>query len=506
MADGRSDVLTGLRGGDSEGRGRRRSGSRVRIRSRDRRRPARRGGSRRRSRSRGRSLSSRRTPSPKGQTKSEQVTPAKRPLSSHSDVCNAVFVTLSKWAESAAGLTGVADVVADLEAAGVKTVGQLVNTPARIVLEWLGLGNAATPEEVTKASNVQSVCMAVTMWLQRTSMSPEVSIQQTEAPVSAELVTALNDLVRTTQKIGRKGDGVVRGKGESDEEDAFDLASSRRKSRLLSAVEVDWFAESRRMLHLEKWVEKGKRSNPGGTSNIASVTFETWVPSWLGVDKSPADRVKLRSEWTKGAGTESVKMLSSVATFWLSHAAVGACAPESAMVHMLVLLRMLSERGLQFAVAYERRLAVYVENKGREKSSKSLDDMLSGEVESIVRELDMRSRAHFQTGHEVKLRPRAQSPKTKPLQDRRHDRSDKKSEEDKRRADPPVKPKDVSKEVCFAHDSRESKSCPLGSKCPRVHLDTAKAEEAGRYDKALSAFRQNGRGGGRGRGRGRGSL
>ena len=196
-------------------------------------------------------------------------------------------------------------------------------------------------------------------------------------------------------------------------------------------------------------------------------------------------------------------MLASVATFWLSHSAVGACRPESAMAHVLVLIRMASERSLKFAVAYERRLAIYVENKGREKSQRSLDSMLESEVESIVRDLEIRSHRETGTGggpsqpHRPGPRP-GQGPAVDALGPKRPDKpSGGGPAKDKQ-------PKDLSKEVCFAHDPRESKVCPHGDKCQRLHLDTVKAEEASRFDKALASFQAGGRKG-RNKGKGRGS-
>ena len=41
--------------------------------------------------------------------------------------------------------------------------------------------------------------------------------------------------------------------------------------------------------------------------------------------------------------------------------------------------------------------------------------------------------------------------------------------------------------ICFLEDPRNSKTCPEGSKCTKLHLNTTIKEEADRYDKALAA-------------------
>ena len=196
--------------------------------------------------------------------------------------------------------------------------------------------------------------------------------------------------------------------------------------------------------------------------------------------------------------------LGNVATCWLSHAVVGACSFSAVFTHLLLLIKLADENSTDFIRRYERRLQTKLLAEFRAYSrppdiSTALEVLDDDIVAKLIRD-DFQRRPR-EAPFRGKGRPedrRERTPRRSPRRDTKQRATrEASSEKDRAPRDRPTddrQPRDPGAArrppICFDHDPASGKRCANFRTCKatREHLDTSKADEKARYDKAKAAF------------------
>ena len=218
------------------------------------------------------------------------------------------------------------------------------------------------------------------------SLSPRESRRRSRTrtpPRPAPVVTNFDDVLRgmvATLKIkgasvsdGFDADQLIR---EFDEADRFDLASFKRTPLQgdASALDVNSFGDP---LHISKAArERDRRKNVNIPYLNSSPTME-WQPRWLGSMLAPSERSNHRRNRMKGSPHSAASLCNSAVAFWLSHAALGQVQVVSVFAHLLVLLRLVDERGLDLTHRYQSLLHQECHTRIAEGEEFSLDLVIS---------------------------------------------------------------------------------------------------------------------------------
>ena len=324
-------------------------------------------------------------------------------------------------------------------------------------------------------------------------------------PVSAD--TLASSLALALQKPSARKSCIF-AEAENDEDSGtFDLARFLRNASAphggFGALDLGWFSDSRRLTALDS--ETRKR----GSSVVASTGFEEWNPQWLGLDQPTSVKKSLHTDRTKNMEASGLaKILGNINTFWLSHAAVGVVSIPAVYSHLLCLIKLADERSVRFAILYERRLTARILERIRsgerfrcsqciEKLDTRIIDRLDIEESRSARLLktptkdkapDARPKYAAPSHSGAKVTQRRRSP-SKPRGSRQ---TPPKAPAARRERTPPratrrerTPPRAEKKQVCLDHDPSSRRSCPLGSRCPKDHLDTKDPALKARFDKIL---------------------
>ena len=238
--------------------------------------------------------------------------------------------------------------------------------------------------------------------------------------------------------------------------------------------------------------QKAKGSKPGKASHfVTETTLENWIPSWLGASRTPPVKKSLLTQWKKGlqGGQGPVAFLASTMTLWLSHASLGIITFQDVFLHLLLFLRVISEKDLLYAVKYERHLQVHIMNHIKSSGASSVASFLVKIQPEVAHDmdLDLNQRQVSASSKDLKTPPR----RTRPSRSRTPTRP----QRDKAK---PSKTKESTskKGICFFHDPASGKECKFASdpsKRPRDHLDTLQAPMKARFDAAKASYHPSGR-------------
>ncbi len=170
-----------------------------------------------------------------------------------------------------------------------------------------------------------------------------------------------------------------------------------------------------------------------------------------------------------------------VASFWMSHAALGICEFEAVFAHLLMFIKMQDQHGQSFAIKHERRLLDLFYNRLKASIEFDLNLLLSEPCKEIVHELQLSGLSDPKKVEKKTPNPppstgkgsgKKPGPSTAPA------------------ADSKVEPiKAVRKQICFDFDPSRGHKCSLGAACSREHLDTKVADLLVRFDKARASFK-----------------
>ena len=309
---------------------------------------------------------------------------------------------------------------------------------------------------------------------------------------SPELAKALDRLAQASSKDSRKTK-VLRDEASSDEED-FDLPAFLAKD---SAKDFpgDWFAALHRLGTASRFLKKGQKSRPKALSVfISDLPIEDWIPSWVGCTLAPSAKATLMRDWKSAlrSGKQSEFFLATLSSFWMSHAAIGIIDLPTVHLHILLLLKMICEHDLPYAISYTRQLQVEISNHIKTSGTMAVRDFLITPHPRILHELDVDAAKRAAKGGSSSHKERGRG--SSRSRSRRRRRPSPKTGEKERRGDglrtrPPGK--STPSQVCFNEDTASGKTCPNGKACTRLHLDTKKAEDKKRFDAAFAKYSSN---------------
>ena len=295
---------------------------------------------------------------------------------------------------------------------------------------------------------------------------------------SKDLAKALEHLANAGKKRHK---GILQEEPDSEDED-FDLPKALEACGM-SDLPADWLPSLRRVGRMDKLFQKSLTSKSSRASTFVSDTaLDEWIPSWLGATRTPTVKASLTKAWKKSLqdSHDSSAFLSSSMNLWLTHAVLGIINFKDVFLHLLLLLRLIAEKDILYAVKYERHLQVHIQNHIKSSGSRPVSSFLTAiqkEV-SIEQDLDLNKRQMV-------------TPPKKPREDKKASRS---RTPPKIRPAPKVKasqsaPSKTKTLICFSHDPANSIQCPLGSKCPNEHLNTSEPAMRARFDRAQAAFK-----------------
>ena len=130
---------------------------------------------------------------------------------------------------------------------------------------------------------------------------------------------------------------------------------------------------------LDRHQSKASKGHPPGSpSFLSELPVDDWVPSWVGSSFDPSKKAQTIESWkNKLQGHQSVEcFISCLTTFWLSHAAVGIVRMPTVFSFILLILKMISEHDLQYAMGYVRQLQQNMLTHVKMSESASLDSCL----------------------------------------------------------------------------------------------------------------------------------
>ena len=306
--------------------------------------------------------------------------------------------------------------------------------------------------------------------LQATSSSqPSSDLAVEQLRVNAQLASALDRFAKGNRLP--KNPIVRDHESEDDDMEKFDLAFALQKASH-AFIPTDWFPSSQLLSKLQKLMLKAQESRKHQNHPfVADTALESWVPMWVGHGESPAARDAMVKQWKKTEGLDTSKFLSLVSNFWLAHAAVGVIQFPDVFAHLLLLIRMIAEHSLSYAIRYERDLHYELQSLTRGSQKFNFSDLLQRPLRRLTHKLDIR---HY------------------------HSRSQKQFE------DPPTSIRDAKRAgtdevkdsrftgrqpVCFKHDPAKGRTCPDRSTCKNLHLDTTQAKFAERFASAIKAYK-----------------
>ena len=157
------------------------------------------------------------------------------------------------------------------------------------------------------------------------------------------------------------------------------------------------------------------------------------------------------------------------------------------MAHQLLLLRLIEEESLAFAVSYEHRLQLFLADEARAGTTRDVSFDISYVIDSLRRDLEYSRRQNPPQAAAVRARPAVAAAKAAAPKAAARKGGGKGGASAKAGAasGQPL----VRKRVCLKHDPRAGKTC-RDSKClsELEHLDTAQPALAERFDRASAAF------------------
>ena len=307
---------------------------------------------------------------------------------------------------------------------------------------------------------------------------------------SRETLLAIRDSIVSFPGMNqkKKSDGINRKDISDDEAPSFDLAAALR-SHKISRIGVEWFGDIRKLSKFHKFLEKAKSSGKKSPFFVATSPLEEWVPPWVGAGESYEDQKYLIKAWSQKVDNQpTARVLSMVASFWMSHAALGICEFEAVFAHLLMFIKMQDQHGQTFAIKHERRLLDLFYNRLKASTEVDVNLLLSEPCREIVHELQLSGLNNPKKDQKEKSAP-APAASAKAAKGAGASAKPAPSSATKVKDQPIDGVKAVRKQICFDFDPHRGHACNLGAQCTREHLDTKVADLLVRFDKARAAFK-----------------
>ena len=237
---------------------------------------------------------------------------------------------------------------------------------------------------------------------------------------------------------------------------AVDELMSERK---LENFEVDFLPDPKTIVDLHRVFSRSK------SPYISQKPLEEVIPVYL-LQGLPSSQ---KASFLKNRQSEvptMARLLENVLAFWLAHHVAGMVDLKAIVQHLFLLLKMAQSKSVVHAVWYSRLLPDHVRSRvvRKDKTVESFLEVVIEDVDKKAGEMAKKSLGHGKPPSNVE-KSRTRQPTRKTVQETGT----------KSQAKPDPVP--VEKQVCLAHDTANNKTCPKGSDCPRVHLDTKKSQK-----------------------------
>ena len=362
--------------------------------------------------------------------------------------------------------------------------------------------------------------------MQYTTHQPPPTHMQPDTSQLKPLVDSHHDLSKYLKKAGkRKKPAHLReDHSSSSEDETYDITKGLREAGLGTFTRTEYI-DPHRLHRMHKQAEKDlNRSRPYISTNSHKLVA-SWIPQATKVHGPQPDRAR-RALNDRKHFNSLAHFLRHKATMLLSHVAIHVLDVPSMLWYLLELIEFADAHSLEAAIAYDngrtRTLQAYIDLHTEHNASQgtSIAEQARHQIQEGLPPCTTPAEARLfmgkflrQVDHE--LARDCASGILKPAATRGDDRRDQNDRRDSRRGGdgtpekPPKRPRhddrdatrradkadknavspDKNKKpyICFLEDPRNSKTCPEGSKCTKLHLNTTIKEEADRYDKALAA-------------------
>ena len=283
------------------------------------------------------------------------------------------------------------------------------------------------------------------------------------------------DALECRRKRRKARKAIGSGSSSTSSEGSFDL-SKRLTSRRLHGFPA-WALPERSVLRKLNRQSKGHKR-----AYVASKPFDEWVPSHVGKGLPTQERHAMLKRWPKECAKDATKVHESIQCFWLSHAVVGNdIPPEAVQAHLAVLSRMQYEYDLEFVVQYERYLHADVLDSVSDGIDIDFKTVLGTLNSTILQRLSAQKYRNIEERlRESEHKNRGQIPGAK---------ASGKGVGVRQESTVGKGPSDRKTPLCLAHDLAKGTTCAnaTNGRCPHLHLDTRKGDEARRFGAAARA-------------------
>ena len=251
---------------------------------------------------------------------------------------------------------------------------------------------------------------------------------------------------------------------------------------------------------MSRYAAKHVRLHPDSCWLSSADLDSFWHPEWVGAHSSHSERKVLRDSRVARSDQFSV-FVNNVASFWLSHLAVGFGHVPLILEHILVLSQIAEEKSNAHARKYELLLHEHLRAKAKGGASINLEAWLSARVPSVWNEvcfdLVHRGRGPPTTPLPVRDPLALAASKALPKRPTRPPPRQVTSTTDAPPSSDPGAPRGPGGRgrlapICLAHDPANKRRCP-NQNCSRTHVDTTKPDQRSRYEAAYRAAKNVGK-------------
>lgn len=252
-------------------------------------------------------------------------------------------------------------------------------------------------------------------------------------------------------------------------------------------IQSHWFCEAQRLGRCKR---KAKRDDTKVPHAFKSDTSD-WTPSWVFLGRRTEEKKKLEQSRQERVRSNPAAFLGNLASELLNLYGIGELPLVAVLSKLLLSIRMVDERGLEYARTYHTAekdslaekakfskhcdMGLYISGDANERIMKDLDKVFPGSAFSDILEAPVKGR--------IKIGEREPAESKRSRSPRRHTQNF-------------VAATQQGKEegqwlpVCFQEDARKNLKCAAKTKgvCKRDHLDTTNADQAARFDKAYQGF------------------
>ena len=238
---------------------------------------------------------------------------------------------------------------------------------------------------------------------------------------------------------------------------AVDELLSERK---LENFDVDFLPDPKTIVDLHRVFSRSK------SPYISQKPLEEVIPTYV-LQGLPANQRTAVIKSRQVDVPSMSRLLETVMSFWLAHHVVGMVSMKAIVHHLFIVLKMAQAKTVAHATWYSRLLPDHVRTRVVRKNA-----TVESFLETVIEEVDKKAGDLAKKSLSLKDK----SPDVgDPL--KRKPGAKKSVQEGGPKGPVKYEPVPMEKQICLAHDTANNKTCPKGTECPRVHLDTKKSQK-----------------------------